>query len=274
MSPSTKARSATCCALVLFAPQLLFADIPWPEVKQRCKEENERLASRPEGHNGTYFVVCTVYYTPMEIGFTAERGFDVTSMEAPGLGGAKFPRDFLRAVKLEGYGKMAAPVKGKHYIAYDAGLYEYATAPRARGISALEPRVSAAVRLGHGGLPNKAVVTTSEPLIEQVFGATRWKIVDTGGGLKRWQLDLYWGEDEPLNPARIGRPRGTEFEYGYSFVTATVPEPKGKRDDATGEKMPETKDSPAEPRQAPASAEKSESPTPKTKEDNDAGSSR
>ncbi|HEV3410356.1 MAG TPA: hypothetical protein VG095_08680, partial [Chthoniobacterales bacterium] len=199
------------------APALL-ADIPWPEVKKRVAEENARLASRPGGHGGTYFVVCTIYYTPIETGFTAERGFDVTPQEAPGLGGAKFPRDFLRAVKLEGYGRIATAVKGKNYIAYHAGRYAYANTPRARGITPLEPRVSAAVRLGRGGLPNKAEVITTAPHIQEVFGANRWKIVDTGGGLKRWQLDLYWGEDEPLMPERLGRPRGTEFEYGYSEV--------------------------------------------------------
>jgi hypothetical protein len=44
-------------------------------------------------------------------------------------------------------------------------------------------------------------------------------VVDTGGGLRRWQIDLYWGEDEPLGPGRLmARPRGTEFEYGYSLV--------------------------------------------------------
>jgi hypothetical protein len=58
------------------------ADIPWPEVVQRLKFENKKLASRSQGHNGDYFVVCTLYYTPMELGFTAERGFDATPVGA------------------------------------------------------------------------------------------------------------------------------------------------------------------------------------------------
>src|SRR6266545_514161 len=53
----------------------LHADIPWPEVVQRLAYENEKLARRPQGHNGEYFVVCTLYYTPKESGFTFERGF-------------------------------------------------------------------------------------------------------------------------------------------------------------------------------------------------------
>ena len=54
------------------------ADIPWPEVVQRLTYENEKLARRPQGHNGEYFLVCTLYYTPKESGFTFERGFDAT----------------------------------------------------------------------------------------------------------------------------------------------------------------------------------------------------
>jgi len=50
------------------------ADIPWPEVVQRLAYENEKLARRPRGHSGEYFVVCTLYYTPMESGFTFARG--------------------------------------------------------------------------------------------------------------------------------------------------------------------------------------------------------
>jgi hypothetical protein len=193
------------------------ADIPWPEVKKRCKEENARLAKRPGGRNGTYFVVCTIYYTPRETGFTAARGFDVTPVEAPGLKGAKYPRDFLRAVKLEGYGRLAAPVRRHEYIAYDGGRYRYADAPCARGVTALEPRISAAAR-SVAGLNRGTEIVATDPSIEKIFGANRWKIADTGGGLRPWQLDLYWGEDDPLTPERLGRPRGTQFEYGFTEV--------------------------------------------------------
>jgi hypothetical protein len=61
------------------------------------------------------------------------------------------------------------------------------------------------------------IIETSSSTVKEVFGSTRWKIVDTGGGLRRWQVDLYYGEDEPLGPGRfMGRPRGTTFEYAYS----------------------------------------------------------
>src|SRR5947208_7816901 len=99
----------------------LRADIPWPEVVQRLAYENERLAQRPQGHNGEYFVVCTLYYTPVESGFTFERGFDAKPITKPGLHGRTYPRDFLRSVKKEGFGRIVTAVSGHHYIRYNGG---------------------------------------------------------------------------------------------------------------------------------------------------------
>ena len=70
-------------ALTMSIIPQLHADIPWPEVVQRLAYENDKLARRPQGHNGEYFVVCTLYYTPKESGFTFERGFDATPVTKP-----------------------------------------------------------------------------------------------------------------------------------------------------------------------------------------------
>jgi hypothetical protein len=193
------------------------ADIPWPEVVQRLKIENEKLANRPGGHAGEYFIVCTLYYTPKESGFTFERGFDATPITKPGLRGRKYPRDFLRSVKKEGVGRIVTPVNGRHYIHYAGGdSYGYTSHPSGGG-GALVPRYSAAAKLGQSGLRRGAVIETSSAEVKKVFGSMRWKIVDTGGGLRRWQIDCYYGEDEPLGPGRfMARPRGTTFEYAYS----------------------------------------------------------
>lgn len=202
-----------CCAFAAGAG----AEIPWPEVERRCAEENAKLARRPDGHSGEYFTVCTLYYTPMESGFTAERGFDATRVTKPGLHGRTYPRDFLRSVKKEGFGRLTNPVNGHYYVRYNSGSYSFSDKPTGAG-GALVPRFSAAAR-GGSRLPRGAVVETNSPTIKEVFGSTRWKIIDTGGGLRRWQIDLYWGEDEPLGPAHLtARPRGTEFEYAYSLI--------------------------------------------------------
>jgi len=192
------------------------ADIPWPEVVKRLASENEKLARRPEGHAGEFFIVCTLYYTPKESGFTFERGFDATRVTKPGLRGRTYPRDFLRAVKKEGYGRIASPVNGRNYIRYnDGGSYSFAGPPSGGG-GTLIPRLSAAAKIS-GVLRRGLVLQTTSAELERVFGSTRWKIVDTGGGLRRWQMDCYYGEDEPLGPGKfMGRPRGTTFEYAYA----------------------------------------------------------
>ena len=78
-------------------------------------------------------------------------------------------------------------------------------------------RYSAAIKLAQGRLRYGAIVETQSPEVQKVFGSTRWKIMDTGGGLRRWQIDCYFGEDEPLGPGKFqGRPRASTFEYAYA----------------------------------------------------------
>src|SRR5436305_2210836 len=128
------------------------ADIPWPEVVQRLAYENEKLARRPQGHNGEYFVVCTLYYTPMESGFTFERGFDATPTTRSGLHGHTYPRDFLRSVKKEGFGRTREPVNGHHYIRYNGGdSFAFGSKPSGGG-GTLVARFSAAAKPGQSGL--------------------------------------------------------------------------------------------------------------------------
>jgi hypothetical protein len=202
--------------LLSFGPEIR-AEIPWPEVIQRLASENEKLARRPQGHNGEYFVVCTLYYTPKESGFTFARGFDATPVTKPGLHGRTYPRDFLRSVKKEGFGRIVTPVNGRQYICYnDGGSYGFASHPTSGG-GVLMDRYSAAAKLGQSELRRGAVIETQSAAVQKVFGSNRWKIMDTGGGLRRWQMDCYFGEDEPLGPGKFqGRPRATTFEYAYA----------------------------------------------------------
>ena len=200
----------------------VYADIPWPEVAQRLASENDKLARRSQGHNGEYFVVCTLYYTPKESGFTFERGFDATPVTKPGLHGREYPRDFLRSVKNEGFGRITTPVNGRYYIRYNGGD-SYAFASHATGGGGvLVPRYSAAMKRGQGALRRGATVQTLSSELQKVFGSNRWKIMDTGGGLRRRQIDCYFGEDEPLGPGKLqGRPRATTFEYAYANARVT-----------------------------------------------------
>src|SRR5437660_8339757 len=156
----------------------LYGDIPWTEVVQRLAYENEKLARRSQGHNGEYFVVCTLYYTPKESGFTFERGFDATLITKPGLHGRTFPRDFLRSVKKEGFGRIVTPVNGRHYIRYNGGnSFAFASHPTGGG-GVLVDRYSAAIRSSQGSLRHGAIVETSSPEVQKVFGSTRGKIMD------------------------------------------------------------------------------------------------
>jgi hypothetical protein len=67
------------------------------ELKERTR--HARLEETPDGAVYPHIFFCTIYYTPKESGFTAERGFDATPIAALGLHGRKYPRDFLLAVK-------------------------------------------------------------------------------------------------------------------------------------------------------------------------------
>jgi hypothetical protein len=125
----------------------------------------------------------------------------------------------LRSVKKEGFGKLNLPVNGCNYIRFNGGS-SYSFAHHAIGREAeLVARFSAAARTGQRGLGYGVTIETSGGTVKEVFGSTQWKILDVGGGLRRWQIDLYWGEDEPLGPGKfMARPRGTTFEYTYSEV--------------------------------------------------------
>jgi hypothetical protein len=135
-----------------------------------------------------------------------------------GLRGHKYPRDFLRAVKKEGVGRITHPVDGHPYICYNGGAsFRFADSPTGRDAEKLVPCRSAAARPGMPGFHSVREFILTNPMLKKIFHSARWEIKDTGGGLRRWQVDLYWGEEEPLGPGRfMARPRGTTFEYCYS----------------------------------------------------------
>ena len=150
---------------------------------------------------------CTVYYTPKETGFTAAGGFDMTPETRTGLDGRKFARSFLRAVSVEGFGRLAEPFEGKDYIKYD-GRWGYAKRSLGNRNNTLVPRRSAAVHRRNPLFSKGRQITILDPDIYAALGTVDWRIADTGGGLHWWQIDLYWDEDDPLGPGiDIFRPK-------------------------------------------------------------------
>ena len=119
------------------------------EYRNRMRAELQRLMGavpHEETPEGTAYRVyyCTIYYTPRESGFTAERGFDDTRISAPGLKGQSYPLAFLQAVKREGFGRLAEPVNGLDYLQYaGGGRYRFAKAPLGNRGNVLVPRNSA-----------------------------------------------------------------------------------------------------------------------------------
>jgi len=161
----------------------------------------------------------------MESGFRSDRGFDTTPVTKPGLRDRKYPRDFLRSVKMEGIGRLMTPIKGCPYIRYlGRNSYGFVRTPTV-GDRELMARSSAAAKLMHSRMRRGMTIELTALLVERVFGNLNWTIVDTGGGLRSWQVDLYYGEDEPLGPGQLmARPRSTSFEYEYSHVRLTTAE--------------------------------------------------
>jgi hypothetical protein len=167
-------------------------------------------------------VTCTLYYTPRESGFRASDGFDVTPETRPGLEGRMFPRDFLRAVKMEGCGRIANPHKGHSYILYGRTQWRYIKHPLGNKGQKLEPRRSCAVSRRAPWKTGDILLLDSNE-IQEVFGSVEWEVMDSGSGLEPDQIDLYWGEDDPLAPGRhIARPKGTLFEFAFNVPVEEV----------------------------------------------------
>ncbi len=157
-------------------------------------------------HPPVFYFFCTVYYTPRESGFTAERGFDTTPDTRSTLGGRKFAKSFLRATSMEGFGRMSRPTsRGSKYLKYD-GRWGYGTRPLGNRNNTLIDRKSAAVHRSSRIFKKGIALKVLDPQIYNCFGGTEFETADTGGGLFQTQIDLYWGEDDPLGPRNLFEP--------------------------------------------------------------------
>jgi hypothetical protein len=153
-------------------------------------------------HPPIYYFFCTVYYIPRETGFKEESGFDTTPDRR--LGGKTFGRAFARAVRMEGSGRLEKPgPKGRKYIDY---LGNYRRDSLGNRNNVLTDRKSAAVHLRNPLFKHGTPLRVLDPQIFNTFGSTDFETADTGGGLFKSQIDLYWGEDDPMDPIQIARP--------------------------------------------------------------------
>ena len=191
-------------------------------LRRRMEEATPQKTADGVLYPGMFF--CTVYYTPKESGFTAERGFDAAPTAAPGLKGRTYPRDFLAAVKKEGFGRLVEAVDGLNYIRWVGdGSYAFAKVPLGRRGEVLEPRRSCAISGRNPFLRQHDTITIKSPALDAEMGSTDWFVCDTGGGVHPLQIDLYWGEDEPRGAVgrQRARPAGTWLEYAFD-VDVTV----------------------------------------------------
>ncbi|NNM29952.1 MAG: hypothetical protein HKO57_10540 [Akkermansiaceae bacterium] len=165
--------------------------------------QHEWMQMKAEGRSPRLlYFFCTVYYTARESGFRAEENYDMKPETRSRLGGKKFPASFLRAVVMEGFGRMEKPVGGKNYIKYD-GRWGYGSYPLGNRNNKLRDRVSAAVHRKNRMFGKGTPFLILEPEIHRLFGNMRFEAADTGGGLFENQVDLYWGEDDPAGSSSI-----------------------------------------------------------------------
>jgi hypothetical protein len=161
---------------------------------------HDQLATVPDGRPPRmFYFFCTVYFTPRESGFAPGRGFDRTPDTRSAFGGRTYPKSFLKAVVMEGFGRIDEPVGGKHYMKYD-GNWGYGAVPLGNRNNPLHPRLSAAVHRSNPLFRRGTRFFILDPEIYNVMGSMEWEAADTGGGLFRSQIDLYWGEDDPRGP--------------------------------------------------------------------------
>ena len=129
------------------------------------------------------------------------------------LRGRKFPKSFVDAVRMEGTGRLAKPGPAGHeYISY---LGNYRSRSIGNRNNPLVPRGSAAVHRRNPLFRHGTPLRVLDSAVFNSFGATAFETGDTGGGLFRSQIDLYWGEDDPLGPRDIYRPASCDISVRW-----------------------------------------------------------
>jgi 3D (Asp-Asp-Asp) domain-containing protein len=140
-------------------------------------------------------------------------------MVMKGSGGRKFAADFVRSVIMEGFGRLAEPVGDKPYLAYNGRFHSRILGNRN---NELVPRYSIAVNTKNPLMPSGRKVWVLDPELYNQFGAALHEVHDTGGGLFRNQIDLYWGEDNPRGPGS-GIARAASCDVAVRWIVPVIP---------------------------------------------------
>ena len=186
------------------AISLVDQDIELDAVLSNAPDLPEEIAATYEG-----VFLATIDYTPLESGFLRELGFDVRPATKPGLLGKMFPREFLRAVEIEGFGRMKSPIAEKFYVRYCGGRWSYADHPLDSSGKRLRPLRSTAISACYEMIQPQATFRVRASGLPEEFQKAEWTVCDTGSGLRPRQIDFHWGEDVPFGPGRqLTRPRG------------------------------------------------------------------
>jgi hypothetical protein len=179
-------RSATAFSLVLLFSSIARAD-HIPDLKERSQLISDNFH-------------CTVYFTPREEGYTSRNGFRTEPVSLPGIPGRTFPRDFVKIVRTEGFGRLKRPIGGKQYISSLAGgRWKLESKPVGRRMNPLVPLQSCAISIEGSRLrPGDWILIKSDRL-PRALTEQPWRVDDVGAGVGRNQVDLYWGEDVSLD---------------------------------------------------------------------------
>lgn len=182
--------------------------------------------TRPPKPSGTIVATypnrfeITLYYTPRESGFTANNGFNVTPETRSGLEGRNFPRDFLLAVEKEGFGRMTNPHRNMNYIFHRGGRWGYGDKPVDKSQQPLLPKQSCAVSPAQKALGKESSLSVDVRGLPEEFSSIRWRPSDVGSAVGKWQVDLYWGEDDPRGPDKeMALPKTAPLVEGNATVT-------------------------------------------------------
>lgn len=161
-----------------------------PFFTDKLKAVYESFDNPPTAH---YFCT-TVYYTPQQNGFREERGFDVSRKW---LGGKPYGHDFYIATRMEGFSRLKYSTNGLPYLNYQGKRYSKILGDHG---NELKDRESIAINRSNSLFGYSSRVWILDPQIYNQFGAIRFQVADTGFGLAKSQIDIYWGEDDPSGP--------------------------------------------------------------------------